>query len=227
MKQKSTTHQSRQLYRSLPFAWLFACFAVLQGCPGPGQQVRKGNKAYDKPIITQKKAYKYKQLLKSFQLDVGDVIAIKVYGEPNLKGTFQVYPNCKILFPLIKRVEVCGRTPGQIRADIAARLHDKYFQTRPSVSVKVQQYNSKKVHVLGQVSKSGRFNFNPGMTVVQAIAMAGGFTNQAAPADTRLVRSVGGKQRVYRINLDGLGTKRIPNIYLRPGDVIIVKKSWL
>ncbi|TNE44788.1 MAG: polysaccharide export protein [Deltaproteobacteria bacterium] len=232
MKRAQSMRQEVRQHRRLLFvtlSLLLYCVAMLTGCPGPSKQVRNANNEPDfqKPIITKQSSYKYKQLLTSFLLDVGDVISIKVYGEPNLRGTFQIYPNCEIQFPLIKKVDVCGRTPGQIRTDIATRLHEKYFQARPSVSVKVQQYNSKKVHVLGQVSRSGRFSFNPGMTVVQAIAMAGGFTNQAAPADTRLVRSVGGKQRVYRINLDGLGTKRIPDIYLRPGDVIIVKKSWL
>lgn len=201
---------------------------TLQGCKPTTAQARVDNiPGHKKPIITSADQAKAKELLRSFQLDVGDVIAIRVYGEPDLKGTFQIYPDCQIQFPLIKDVKVCGRTPGQIRTDIAVRLHKNFFQSRPSVSVKVQQYNSKKIHVLGQVQKSGRFDYTPGLTLVQAIAMAGGFTNRAAPADTRLIRSLKGTQRVYRVNLSSLGSKRIPDILLRPGDVIVIPQSWL
>ena len=216
----STKLSLRLLYTTGIFLFLFT------GCITKPAQ-KKSVRTYSKPIITKQQQTRYKQLLRSFQLGVGDIIAIKVYGEPNLKGTFQIYPNCLIQFPLIKDVKVCGRTPGEIRTDIAIRLHKKYFQARPSVSIKVEQYNSKKIHVLGQVKKAGRFTYSPGLTLIQAIAMAGGFTDRAAAADTRLIRTSQGAQRVYRINLDGLGSKRVPDVSLRPGDVIVIPQSWL
>lgn len=210
-----------------------AMLLLFSGCPNttttqtspPNSNPQQ--KDYEKSIITEKERIRHEQLLRAFQIDVGDVINIKVYGESELGGTFQIYPDCKIQFPLIKTVRVCGRTPGEIRAHIATQLHEQYFQNRPSVSVQVQQYNSKKIHVLGQVNRAGRFDYNPGLTLVEAIAMAGGFTNQAAPADTRLLRNVGGIPKVFRINLSGLGTKEIPDIILNPGDVVVVPKSWL
>ncbi len=165
-------------------------------------------------------------LYSSFFLDVGDVIFISVYNEPELKGTYQIFPNCKIQFPLIGGVKVCGKTPDRLASEIADRLHAKYLQQRPSVVVEVKQFNSKKIHVLGEVNKPGRFTYTPGMTLVEAIAMAGGFTKLAAYNDTRLIRNINGKKFVYRIPLGGLGQKKLPDIHLRPGDVIFVPKSW-
>lgn len=218
---------------TLYFLGLWVLF-LFTGCPASttSQHVQTDGqksqpKAYEKSIITEKERIRHEQLLRAFQVDVGDVIDIKVYGEPDLSGTFQIYPDCKIQFPLIKTVSVCGRTPGEIRTNIASRLHQQYFQTRPSVSVQVKQYNSKKIHVLGQVNRAGRFDYNPGLTLVEAIAMAGGFTNQAAPADTRLLRTIGGVPKVFRVNLSALGNKELPDITLNPGDVVVVPKSWL
>lgn len=166
------------------------------------------------------------QLLSAFRLDVGDVMAIVVFGEPNLKGTFQVYPDCTILFPLIKKVKVCGRTPGEIRQEVAERLNKDFLRERPSVGVKVVAFNSKKIHVFGQVSKPGRFDYYPGLTIIQAIAMAGGFTSKAARKDTRLIRKVKGIKRRFRIPLNNLNSQRVVDFGLRPGDIIHVPESW-
>ncbi len=224
-KQKKGLPPTKHKMMRLLLVWLAMLAIMSSGCNPKAPQTK--TKTYSQPIITKQEQAKYKQLLKSFQIGVGDIIAIKVYGEPDLKGTFQIYPNCTIQFPLIQNVKVCGHTPGEVRSAIAVRLHKKYFKARPSVSVKVQQYNSKKIHVLGQVKKAGRFDYTPGLTLIQAIAMAGGFTSRASAADTRLIRTIQGAQRVYRVNLGGLGTKRIPDISLRPGDVIVIPQSWL
>lgn len=168
-----------------------------------------------------------KQLLKAFQLSVGDVIQIKVYGESNLKGTYQIYPDCNIYFPMVKSIKVCGRTPEAIRTEIAAKLHKDYFQRVPSVVVQIKEFNSKKISVFGEVTKPGRFKFTPGLTVIQAIAMAGGFSSKAAKNDTRLMRTIKGVKKIFRIRLGSLGKRKIQDLYLRPGDVLYVPESWI
>lgn len=197
------------------------------GCTTPNRRVQPagdGGSIQSQPENATKK--EFQQLQQAFQVDVGDVVDILVFGEPNLKGTFQVYPDCTILFPLIKRVKVCGRTPGQIRQEIAKRLNKDFLQEYPSVGVKVVEYNSKKIHVFGQVSKPGRFAYYPGLTIIQAIAMAGGFASKASRNDTRLIRKVRGVKRRFRIPLGNLNSQRVVDFTLRPGDIIFVPESW-
>lgn len=167
-----------------------------------------------------------KELRQAFQVDVGDVLDIQVFGEPNLKGSFQVYPDCTIQFPLIKKVTVCNKTPGQIRSNIAKRLNKDFLQEYPSVGVKVVAYNSKKIHVFGQVKKPGRFDFYPGLTILQAVAMAGGFSPQASRNDVRLIRKVKGIKRRFRIPLGNLNSRRVVDFRIRPGDIVFVPSSW-
>ena len=221
---KKSAHFLPHLYLYLIFS-LF--FLVLTACPHRVDPYKNNKIKNHSPLKFTTSKFNKQNLDSSFRLDVGDVIGIKVYGEPKLKGTFQIYPSCKIQFPLIKDVKICSRTPGEIRAEIAGRLHREFFQTRPSVSVKILIFNSKKIHVLGQVQKPGRFNFMPGLTLVQAIAMAGGFTSRAAANDTRLIRKQGAAKRIYRIALGSIGSRKATDTKLRPGDVVFVPKSWL
>lgn len=204
------------------------CMLALTGCNEPLKKYTvkgaAGGQLTQKPARLSKA--EKKRLQQAFQLDVGDVVRIRVFGEENLKGTFQVYPDCTILFPLIKRVKVCQRTPGDLRTEIAKRLHKDFLQTYPSVGVKVIQYNSKKIHVFGQVKKPGRFDYYPGLTIIQAIAQAGGFTSRASRNDTRLIRKVKGVKRRFRIPLGQLNSQRVVDFTIRPGDIIFIPQGW-
>jgi len=164
--------------------------------------------------------------LSYFHLDVGDMLYIKVYDE-NIEGTFQVYPDCTIQMPLLETVRICGKTPGRIRQEISDGLFKHFLKRRPSVVVKVTEFNSKKIFVFGEVNKPGRFDYTPGLTVIQIIAIAGGFGRRAARNDTRLMRTLeNGQRRIYRIPLDSFDRRRFLNRYLRPGDMIYVPESW-
>lgn len=160
-------------------------------------------------------------------LDVGDVIEVRVYGEKGLSGAYQIYPNCTIRFPMLKQVKVCGRTPGQVEKEIALRLYHDFFRQLPTVVIKVSQYNSKKIHVFGEVKKPGRYSYSMSLTLLQVIAMSGGFSRRAAKNDTRLIRVVNGVKRIYRVRLGNLGKRNIRDLYLRPGDIIYIPESWI
>ena len=207
------------------FIVLCCTLLLLTGCLTTTTQ----SKQSDSPTLSPKKELMVSktQMNMAFQLDVGDVIAVKVHGENELDSTYQIYPECTIQFPMIHTVKVCGRTPGQIQQEIATRLHKDYFKQLPAVVVKVKEFNSKKIHVFGQVAKPGRFDYVKGLTLLQAIAMAGGFTRRAARNDTRLIRTVGGSKRIYRISLRSLGKRRLRDLYVRPGDIIYIPESWI
>lgn len=108
-------------------------------------------------------------------LGAGDVIEVKVFREPDLTGVFPVGSGGTIDVPLIGRVNVTGKTADVVALEIQAKLAAGYL-TDPHVAVLIREHNSHKVHVLGQVQKAGTFSYKIGMTVIEAITNAGGFT---------------------------------------------------
>lgn len=157
-------------------------------------------------------------------LGQGDVIEVKVFREPDLDGVFRVGADGTIDFPLIGRVEVTGRRPEQVAETIRGRLDGDYLKD-PQVSVLVRETNSRKVHVFGEVAQAGTFTYRPGMTVIEAITSAGGFTEFAAPNRTRVTRVVEGEETVSELKAGDIGEGRAPNYYLRPGDIVFVPEA--
>lgn len=209
--------------RGIPALLCLFLLPFFLGCLTPTANTRTKLGGLGNTLPANPKLKPSQQLNAAFALNVGDVIAIEVHGEPDLKGTYQIYPDCNITFPMIKAVRVCGRTPSSIRQEISTRLHKDFFQAPPSVTVLVKEFNSKKVSVLGAVSKPGRFDYTPGLTVLQVLAMAGGFTAKADRSSTRLIRN----GKLYRVPLGSLGKRKLKTYSLRPGDVIHVAEGWL
>lgn len=154
-------------------------------------------------------------------LGIGDVFEVKVTGEPDLSGTYQVAQDGTINFPLIRRIDVSGKTPSEVEADIQARLADGYLK-QPYVSVRVTQYNSKKITVFGQVRTPGTFPYVENMSIVEAITRAGGFTPLAKKNSVRVTRQTDGKTERIFVAVEDIGQGKAPNFYLRPGDVVFV-----
>lgn len=157
-------------------------------------------------------------------LERGDVIEVKVFREPDLNGIFRVSAEGEIDYPLIGRVMVAGQRPDEVATAIRTRLSGDYLQD-PQVTVLVKEQNSRKVHVIGQVEKAGTFPYRPGMTVIEAITNAGGFTSLAAPNRTRVTRNQGGAETVTELSAGDIGEGKAPNFYLRPGDIVFVPEA--
>jgi polysaccharide export outer membrane protein len=152
-----------------------------------------------------------------------DVLAISVWKEPEITRSIPVRSDGKISLPLIGDVQAAGRTPMQLEEDIAARLKD--YITNPQVAVIVQQMNSQKFNILGQVNRPGSFPLTAGTTVVDAIAIAGGFKDFAKKKGVYLLRqnSAGIEER-FNFNYDKFikGKNTAQNIRLMPNDTIVV-----
>jgi protein involved in polysaccharide export with SLBB domain len=152
----------------------------------------------------------------------GDLFDVRVFGEPGLSSNYEVADDGTINFPLIGVVEVAGKVPTEIEKEIQGRLADGYIK-HPSVSVRVNEYRSKKVSVFGQVRSPGTFAFTDNMSVVEAISRAGGFTAMAKKNEVRITRGSKGKDTTSIIvAVDDIGRGKAPNFLLRPGDVIFV-----
>ena len=155
------------------------------------------------------------------RVGVDDTFDVRVYGEPELSGTFRIATDGTIDYPLAGRVQVSGLRTGEIQQLIVSRLKDKILKD-PQVVVTIKDRNSQKISVLGQVSKPGQVGYYPNMTIVDAIASAGGFTGIAAKNSVNLRREVAGKIETHIYPVADISEGRSPNVMVLPGDVLVV-----
>ena len=152
------------------------------------------------------------------------MLEVRVYREPEISGVYQVGSEGDVVFPLCKRVEVVGLTANgasdRFRACLAAG-----FMRDPQVSVVVKEYNSKKVFVFGEVQKPGTFTFQDGMSIVQAVTLAGGFTRTASQNATSVTRRVKGQETKLKVKVQDIALGKVPNFTLEPGDIVFVPES--
>lgn len=150
-----------------------------------------------------------------------DVLTITVWKEPSLSGSLLVRPDGMVSIALLGDVHAAGLTPLQLSDQISTKLK-KYIQD-PNVSVVITQIHSKVVYLLGEVVKRGPVEMTPGMTLLEAIASAGGLTDYANTKKIYILRNASGSQlRIpvhYKEALKGDGTL---NLALQPGDTIVV-----
>jgi polysaccharide export outer membrane protein len=152
-----------------------------------------------------------------------DVLAINVWKEPDVSRSVPVRPDGKISLPLVGEVQAAGRTPFKLEQDIASRL--KNFIAEPEVTVIVQQINSQKFNILGMVNKPGSYLLLNSATVLDAIALAGGFRDFAKQKAIYILRqNADGSQKRIPFNYKEVvkGTNPAQNIKLEPRDTIVV-----
>jgi polysaccharide export outer membrane protein len=162
-----------------------------------------------------------------FLLGPEDVLEVIVWRNQDLSRQVVIRPDGMISMPLIGDVQANGLTANQLAARIAERL--KEFKENPSVSVSVKEVNSYNIYVLGEVSKPGKYQLKSHTSVLQAIAMAGGFTSFASKNKLQVVRNSSngdGQPHEVRIRLryDDLlaGTGDPGNFILKSGDTVVV-----
>jgi protein involved in polysaccharide export with SLBB domain len=155
------------------------------------------------------------------RVGIDDTFDVRVYGETELSGLFRVATDGSVDYPLAGRIRVAGLRTGEIQQLIVDRLKDRYLKD-PQVVVTIKDRNSQKISVLGQVARPGQVVYYPNMTIVDAIANAGGFTGIAAKNSVNLRREVQGniQTRIYRVA--DISEGRSPNILVLPGDVLVV-----
>lgn len=160
----------------------------------------------------------------SSSLGAGDVIEVRVYQEPELSGVYQVGRDGDVIFPLCQRVTLSGLSPNAAAEKLRQCLADGFMRD-PQVSVLVKEYNSKKVFVFGEVQKPGTFVYEDGMTIVQAVTIAGGFTKTASQNSTSVTRIVKGQEVKVKVNVQDIALGKAPNFALEPGDIVYVPES--
>ena len=152
-----------------------------------------------------------------------DMLAINVWKEPDVSRTIPVRSDGKISLPLAGEVQAAGNTPLKLEQEIAAKL--KSYIAEPEVTVIVQQVNSQKFNILGMVNKPGSYPIANSPTILDAIALAGGFRDFAKQRAIYLLRqNADGTQTRIPFNYKDVVKGKNPeqNVKLQPRDTVVV-----
>jgi polysaccharide export outer membrane protein len=157
----------------------------------------------------------------SYVIGLSDVISVSVFKEPNFSSSMFVRPDGMISLPLIGDIRAAGKTPLQLADDISAKLR-KFIQD-PNVTIVLNAMTSKKVYFIGEVGKTGPIEMTPGMTLLQAIATAGGLSEFANKKKIYILRMEAGRQQKISVQYkQALRGDSSLNLTLNPGDTIVV-----
>jgi polysaccharide export outer membrane protein len=159
----------------------------------------------------------------SYKLRPGDIVAVSVWQEPGLEQLVLVRPDGGISFPLAGDLQAAGLTVGGLSLTLKEKL--KKYISDPVVTVTLQEIPGNRVYILGRVNKPGDFPLvTRDITVMQALAMAGGLTPFADEKKIKVLRTVDGTQRpiAFDYNKVRRGLALEQNIVLQAGDVIVV-----
>jgi len=190
------------------------CAILLAGC--------SGTSAYNPGL-----AELVKSSMAGAAVSAGDIFEVRVYRETDLSGLFQVSPDGTVEYPLLGTLKVDGLTSSEIARLLREGL-EKGFLKRPFVTVNIKEFLSKRVYVLGQVEKPGTFRFEDGMSVIQVITLAGGFTKSSRPNKTVVTRvDAGGQEIRTEVPVNDISIGKARNFFLRPGDIVFVPESIL
>ncbi|MEG9474110.1 MAG: polysaccharide export protein [Sphingomonas sanguinis] len=148
-----------------------------------------------------------------YRLGTADKVRVIVYNEPTLSGEFTVSDNGTLSLPLIGDVPANGRSPREVASDIQAKLADGYLR-EPRVSLDVLTYRP--FYILGEVTKPGEYAYSNGLTALNAVARAQGFTYRANKRKVYLKRA--GESAEKEVNIDGLE--------IRPGDTLRIGERY-
>lgn len=152
----------------------------------------------------------------TYRLGPGDQLRVITFGEEQLTGEFRVDDQGRIALPLLGSITAAGRSPKELEAGIETALQERDFLRNPHVTVEVIAYRP--IFVLGEVSKPGQYPYQPGMTLLTAVAVAGGFTYRAVHDYGSVVRTLDGAATAGRVG---------QSAFLAPGDVVqVLERSF-
>lgn len=168
-----------------------------------------------------------KAQMKLVGLGEGDVFEVRVYNEKQLSGIHRVSPQGDIDFPLIGAVAVSGKTASVVAKLIREKLEGGYL-TSAHVSVFVKEHSSKRVYVIGQVKKPGTFKYRTGLSIVEGITMAQGFSGAANKSYVVITRkNRGGKDKRFFLDVAAIQKGEQDNFLLHAGDIVFVPDRLL
>lgn len=164
-----------------------------------------------------------------YRLQPTDVITITVHGQPDLTTKTRVTSDGQITFPLIGKIAVQDLTVQELELKVKTLLEKDYLVSA-QVLVFIEQYHPRQVSVMGEVNTPGKYDM-PGekdLTLMQAVAMAGGFTKHADITKTKVMRMENGEKKNIIVNAKDITEKgdQDKDIVLKPDDIVFVPESF-
>jgi protein involved in polysaccharide export with SLBB domain len=152
----------------------------------------------------------------------GDVFSMQIVTEKDLPAEYQVASDGTVDLPYVQTLSVAGLEPQEIARLVRQHLIQKKILTDPIVVVQVKEYHSRTVILLGQVAKPGSFPLTPGLSLMQAISLAGGLTAIANDDNVTLTRKVDKGTKTVNVSVDAITDGKAPDVPLQAGDRIYV-----
>ena len=149
-----------------------------------------------------------------YKIAPGDVLNIVIYGHDDLSGDFTVDAEGSISMPLVNQVTAIGMSTSELESQLIDMLQPDYLRN-PDVSIKLTSYRP--IYVLGEVQNAGSYPYQPNMSVLSAIALAGGYTYRASRSKLVVVRGDDESRQEFKI---------AENATLRPGDTLIIRQRF-
>jgi polysaccharide export outer membrane protein len=197
----------------------FIASALLAGCA----DTRGGSISYDRPLAAPDET-KFQTLESDYKIAPMDKLAIKVFKAEDLSGDYDVDLAGNISLPLIGEVKAANLTTVQLHDELTQKLGAKYLE-HPDVSVAIKASTAHVVTVDGAVKEGGTFPVGGPISLIQAVAMAKGTTEDANSRRVAVFRTIGGQRQAAAFDLTSIrrGEAADPQIY--PGDIIVVDGS--
>lgn len=161
--------------------------------------------------------------MEEYRIGGNDILEITVFEEEDLTQEVRVTSGGYISYPLLGRIKVAGMSVMELEDYIRSALAKDYIRD-PQVRVSVTEFSN--VFVLGQVQTPGPYLFKGGMTVLQAVTTAGGFTKIANQRRVRIVRTHGQEREVIHVNVSDITKGSREDVPLEPGDTVVVSESF-
>jgi polysaccharide export outer membrane protein len=155
-----------------------------------------------------------------YRLGPGDKLRIEVYKDPQLSQSVQIRPDGKITLPLVGDIDANGATPLKLRDTIATAL--KEYMNNPVVTVIVVEATAATAYVMGEVNQSGAVTLQGPLTVLQALALAGGLKDFADAKNIRVLRRTASGTQTIPFNYKEAVKGNAAPVYLQPGDTVVV-----
>jgi polysaccharide export outer membrane protein len=204
----------------LPVAAALACAAFLLGACADSAG---GPIPYNVPLSAPD-APKVASLESDYRIAPMDTITVKVFKSEDLSGEYQVDLTGHISMPLVGEIDAANLTTAQLDQRLTEKLGEKYFQN-PDVAVGVKASTRRAVTVDGAVKQAGSFPIAGPTSLMQAVALAGGTTEDANARRVAIFRTIGGQRQAAAFDLTAIrhGQAKDPQIY--PGDIVVVDGS--
>ena len=160
-----------------------------------------------------------------YQIGIGDLIQIEVYDEPDLTKEVRVLTDGHISLPLLGSLKVAGLTVGELEEEVTRLLAEKYL-VNPQVTVIVKEFS--RVFVMGEVKSPGSFPIYGKLTVIEAITLAGGFTEVANPSKVKVIREESDREVSFEVDMKKFTEKgdTSQDKELQANDRVIVPRSF-